>query len=148
MEFDNTYENWKKYKDYDSEELGLELFNLIKVLIYNKLDYDDTDYNEYELLNDDDDLSDFYANEIALEDIPALEDLESIFEDFPDLIDSILDLFEVNISTYYEETFGNDDYADDDFDLDSIAVSVLLNDIDDLCYDFATDFLDNLEIII
>ena len=29
------YENWEKYKNYDSEELGLELFNLIKLLIYN-----------------------------------------------------------------------------------------------------------------
>ena len=80
----------------------LELFNLIKLLIYNKLNYDTTSYNEYELLNNDEDLDDFYTNEIALDDIPALEDFEKVFEDFPDLIDSILDLFESNISTYYE----------------------------------------------
>ena len=148
MEFDNINENWGKYKNYDSEELGLELFNLIKLLIYNKLDYNDTDYSEYELLNDDEIISDFYANEIMLGDIPALEDLETIFEDFPDLIDLILEQFEVNISTYYEESSGNDDYNTNDFDLESITVSVLLDDIEDLCYDFATTFLDNLEIII
>lgn len=142
------YENWEKYKNYDSEELGLELFNLIKLLIYNKLNYDTTSYNEYELLNDDEDLDDFYTNEIALDDIPALEDFEKVFEDFPDLIDSILDLFESNISTYYEESSGNDDYNDNDFDLESVTVSVLLNDADDLCYDFASTFLDSLEIII
>ena len=148
MEFNNINESWEKYKNYDSEELGLELFNSIKLLIYNKLDYNDTDYSEYELLNDDEIISDFYANEIMLGDIPALEDLETIFEDFPDLIDLILEQFEVNISTYYEESSGNDDYNDNDFDLESITVSVLLDDIEDLCYDFATTFLDDLEIII
>ena len=152
MEFDIVNENWEKYKDYDSEDLGLELFNSIKLLIYNKLDYNDIDYNEYELLNDDETLSDFYANEIILEDIPALEDLEKCFEGFPDLINDLIDLileqFEININSYYEELSGNDDYNDDDFDLESIAVSILLDDVEDICYDFALTFLDNLEIII
>ena len=133
---------------FAKEQVVAKLQTYSFAALASQLDYNDTDYSEYELLNDDEIISDFYTNEIMLGDIPALEDLETIFEDFPDLIDLILEQFEVNISTYYEESSGNDDYNDNDFDLESITVSVLLDDIEDLCYDFATTFLDNLEIII